>query len=178
MKIPEEDISYITLGQKANINNQFSGEIVQISPSADPDNRKFEVKILYNNKKQNLSPETLVEVSIEFKKDEETLLIPINAVTLKQDISTIYLVENNTAKLHTIETGIVIDNMIEVTEGLNKGDQVIISGFKFVEDGEKVTTEKQKLEEASNTKNEQEDSNEEIKEIQTNSSSDDKKDEK
>ena len=70
------------------------------------------------------------------------MLVPKNAVLLKEGKNIAFVVNGGTAHLRRIETGLRDDKNIQVLKGLKEGDEVVISGINELEDGAKVTKEK------------------------------------
>ena len=68
-----------------------------------------------------------------------SIVLPMDAVLLSEDNSNfVWLIENGIAQRRAISIGDMTDNGVTVTEGLARGDSVIVSGQQKVSEGMKV----------------------------------------
>lgn len=86
--------------------------------------------------KKSLIPGIDVDVNIIGAVKENALKIPMGAViTDKEGNETVYVVENNTAKLRSIKTGAASDTEIEVLQGINENDKVVLNPSAALKNG-------------------------------------------
>lgn len=78
----------------------------------------------------------MARLTVEQK--DNCLAIPLNAL-FTTDESRVVVVENGIARFRNITIGIRGDEWVEVTSGLNPGDQVVTTGKERVSDGQQVT---------------------------------------
>jgi len=69
-----------------------------------------------------------VRIDLVVAAHHDTLVIPVQALFLRDGVSTVYVVENNKVKQVSVKTGLKQENQIEVIEGLAPGQQLIIKG--------------------------------------------------
>lgn len=67
--------------------------------------------------------------------------MPVDAVLTKQGETYVFINENGVAKKAIVEQGISDGTNVEITSGVTSGDEVIIKGQNFIEDGDKITVE-------------------------------------
>ena len=123
-------------GMKASISSDiikdqnFEGRIINVYPTLDPVTRTFKTEILVDNPQETLRPGMFVTIRIELG-EEETLVVPANAV-LKQsgtNIRYLFINENNTARRIEVEIGTRLNNQIEVISSeLKEGMELIVEG--------------------------------------------------
>lgn len=83
-----------------------------------------------------------IDADIIVDSVEDALIIPIEALNYDTENNPyVYIVEDNTVSQVMIETGIQSDARIEVTDGLNEGDLVVLSPGEELEDGVEVELE-------------------------------------
>jgi len=137
-----EDRYRVEAGQQVTIEDSFIGTITRIDPSADPFSRKITAEIGFDNTNKELIPETFVRITIPTKPYEPTVqgayLVPLKAVALSQNDQYVFVVEDNTARTRNVVLGSPFGGQIEIISGLEEGDMVIISGNKFLTDGDPV----------------------------------------
>lgn len=77
-----------------------------------------------------------VKIITEIKDD--IIKIPATALIERFGEKYVFVVENNTVIKRTIKQGILIDNIVEIQEGLRAGENVVVRGQSLLEDGSKV----------------------------------------
>lgn len=139
--ISESYYPLISKGMKAKIKSDiypdkvFTGIIYRVYPTIDPSTRSFQVEIEVANPGLKLRPGMFVRVNINYGI-AESILIPSVAV-LKQTGTNeryVFINEKNKAVRKPVQTGIILDDNIEITNGLKAGDELITTGQNKLED--------------------------------------------
>jgi membrane fusion protein (multidrug efflux system) len=139
--ISERYYPLISNDMKANIKSDiypdkvFTGKIYRIHPTIDPSTRSFQVEIEVANPGLKLRPGMFVRASVNYGI-AESILVPSVAV-LKQTGTNeryVFINENNKAARKTVQTGIILDDNIEITNGLKTGEELITTGQNKLED--------------------------------------------
>ena len=145
IKVGEKDIPFVSKGQQALIktaykeNNHAVGKVDRIALSADPADRNFTVWITISNNDLSLKPGVFATAELIF--DERKDVISADKLSLVDDNGGTYVfVVNNELKCEkrNIVTGIAGSDKIEVTSGLEIGEQVVVRGQNKLKGGEKV----------------------------------------
>ena len=133
VKVDEEDLSKISVGQEANITIEalektVTGYVTNVGNTAtySSSGSKFSVTVEFENDGTILlGMSAKCEVILE--KAENVIAIPEEAVQENGDQSYVIVKDSNgnTSNVQ-IETGIENDAYIEVKSGLNEGDTVLI----------------------------------------------------
>ncbi len=138
--IDEVDVGLLSLGQTANIaldafpDATFSGKISYISYSSQVSGggaTVFPVQITFNE------PETLRiglngDVTIETNSIPDALLIPIEAIREQDSGKFVYKKTGKTYTLVPVIVGEQNDTEIVITNGVSRGDVVVIKGFSQI----------------------------------------------
>jgi membrane fusion protein (multidrug efflux system) len=66
------------------------------------------------------------------------LAVPLYSVITLNNQQTVYVVNENIARARKVKTGIQEGWLIQITEGLEPGDNVIVVGHRRVSEGQKV----------------------------------------
>jgi membrane fusion protein (multidrug efflux system) len=114
---------------------KFSGKIYRIYPTMDPSTHLFQVEIEVANPGEKLRPGMFVRANINYGT-AESILVPSVAV-LKQTGTNeryVFINEGNKAVRKTVKTGIILDDDIEIAEGLKAGDELVTTGQNKLED--------------------------------------------
>lgn len=118
---------------------EFDGKIKSINPIADPETKKFPVKISIDNKTKELKDGMYTKVVIPTEK-REGLLVPQQAVFIRDLLSYVYKIEDGKAKRIEVTTGATVKPNIEIiSEELKPGDLVVSDGIFGLSDGDEIT---------------------------------------
>lgn len=125
-------ISSVVLDQPKN------GKISMISDKADASG-KFLAEISFTNTdKEQLKAGMLADVYFSTNCIQTGLSVPASALLASAKDAKVFVVKTNTVELRNIKTGIVTSDKVEVTEGLQAGEKVVISGQLNLENGSLV----------------------------------------
>ena len=136
----------IQVNLEAIPNVRFSGRITRISPMSDPKSRAFDIEATIPNRQGRLRTGMIATVTIPNPgSSKEAVLLPLKAVIRSPKGPDQYAVlvleregENVVARLRDVQLGAAFGNAIEVTHGLQPGQQVITEGSNVATDGEPV----------------------------------------
>lgn len=145
VNVPEQAVYQLKLGDRATITAQafpgvtFSGTVHYISPKGD-ELHNYPVEVyLTNNSKNQLKAGTLANASFKLKDGVNGLFIPRRALVGGADSASVYVVQNNTARLRKIRLGYDNGDQYQVLEGLKQGEPVVVNGQLNLTNGAKVT---------------------------------------
>jgi len=147
VSISEKYFPNIRKGMKATIkvdvypDLEFTGEVLRVYPTINPQTRTFDIEVLIDNPSDRLRPGMFVRVTIDIDKTE-ALVLPSIAILKMQgsNVRYLFVAENNKAKRIEVTTGKRFDDKVEViSEELNIGDAVIVSGQARLLDGMDIT---------------------------------------
>lgn len=149
LPVPEKDILYFKKGQETKIESEsskggkteFTGVIDFVSVTADQANRTYLVKVAVPNPEQSLRPGMIVRAQLIRRKLETALAVPFFTIIDREDGKAVFIVEGDIAKSRVIEYGSFQEGLVEVTNGLQVGDKLIIVGQRNLVDGAKVVVE-------------------------------------
>ncbi|MFH1398245.1 MAG: efflux RND transporter periplasmic adaptor subunit [Candidatus Omnitrophota bacterium] len=134
LDIPEKYIPSVYLGQDALINvdsypeKVFKGQVSQISPVVNLENRAAPIEITIDNQEHYLRSGMFAKVSIIIEEHKKVPVIMKEAVIGKEPDTYIYVIEDNKAVFKKVSLGIRKDPFYEVTEGLKEGELIVIVG--------------------------------------------------
>jgi membrane fusion protein (multidrug efflux system) len=145
--IPEKYSGQIEVGNKVffklqDSNIKYEAEIYAIEPKIDPATRTLNMRALYSNEQQNITPGTFADVDLVVRKKSATCMIPTEALIPELLGSKVYLLKNGKAVAAAVETGFRTNRLIEITSGLQQGDTVITTGILQLRPGTPVNLSK------------------------------------
>lgn len=129
--VMESELSDLKRGQKVELTSLANGtstygQITQINPLIES-NGLVKVIALVKNKRGQFIEGMNVNVSIK-KQIENKLVVPKSAVLLRQNKEVVFVHENGKAIWHYVKTADENSDSFVISEGIEEGDQVIISG--------------------------------------------------
>jgi RND family efflux transporter MFP subunit len=142
--IAEKWRTFIAPGMSALItvdalpNEKFSGTITTITPLVDPQQRTFKIKIVIPNTEKRLTAGMFARINIALEKKPDTIIVPMDDILQTQEGHFVFLVQDDKARKHQIELGIIEGKKAEVISGLQKGDRVVTAGSYRLQDGTPV----------------------------------------
>ena len=138
--VPEGEINCLKMGDQLKIKvpavsrEPFIGQIVGLAPTADAQTKSFPVKLEITNPEHQLKPGMFAEVELTTDIYQDVLVLPKDAVVDKGDIKIVYVVRDNLTHETKVKTGASDLTSIVITEGLQEGDQVVVTGQNTVRD--------------------------------------------
>ena len=140
-RAPLEYYSYVRPGQQLGLrtgSERANGTVRTVVAVGSENTHQFELRLDIGNSRFPVG-QTL-RVSIPTSAVRQALVVPRDALVLRPEGITIYVVENGqVARQVSVITGIGAGEQIEVTGDLNEGDSVIIRGNERLRPGQAVT---------------------------------------
>ncbi|OFX24313.1 MAG: hypothetical protein A2041_14100 [Bacteroidetes bacterium GWA2_31_9b] len=112
-----------------DIDKLYNAKVYAIEPKVDPQTRTIAVRAMYENKNEELQAGRFVSIELVIREKINALQIPTEAVIPEMGGEKVFIVKMGKAKSTSIKTGLRTENNIEIIEGVQPGDSVIISGI-------------------------------------------------
>jgi membrane fusion protein (multidrug efflux system) len=143
--VPEAYEDLIRIGKTIAIQTNSSKEditatISAIEPQINTLTRNIKVRARLT--KGNISPGAFIKVLLNEKITG--IVVPTNAVIPDAISNQVIVIKNGTANYQNVETGIRNSDVVEITEGIQVGDTIIVSGVLSVRPNGKVKIKKVK----------------------------------
>lgn len=121
---------------------EMHGQVTLLGRSSDPTNRTVEVWVTLGNDDGKLRANGAAQVTVAANAKEDAIVVPTSAVTLETsnaDEGTVMVVDGqNIAHETKVKIGIRTPDKIEITEGLQGGETVVVEGNYALPDKTKV----------------------------------------
>jgi RND family efflux transporter MFP subunit len=114
------------------------GKVTQVSPAIDAETRTFKASIVIDNPEWKFRPGMFVKAETIVAKKDSAIVIPKNIIMQSRSSKIVYVVERGAADDRRIETGLENPTEVEVVDGLNVDDRLIIKGYETLSDQTKV----------------------------------------
>ncbi len=142
--VPEGFLATLKVGQTikalsdAYINMSFEGVVSNIGSRIDPVSRAVTVRAIIPNDDRYLRPGMLMRVNL-IKNQSQSIMIPEEALVTSEDRKYVFLLQDgNIVKQQPVVIGRRRPGAIEILEGLEIGQKIIIEGTLKLQDNSKV----------------------------------------
>ncbi len=145
MPVPESDVPYIQVGGDVQVKvnatgHTFTGKIIRFSRALDTNTRTMLTEVDVPNRDLSLNPGMYAETTIQLQQKNDALILPAQAVLQNGDHPYVLVVDaTNHVEKRTVILGIQTSNRVEITSGLQTGDNVIATGQTGYQPGEVVS---------------------------------------
>ena len=144
LQIPQAELAKFAAGHTATLsvdarpNTVYSASIRRISPTIDVRNGTFRATAFIDNRSGELAPGMFARFTVAYEKHTDALVIPKRAVVEEDDRAAVYVVKSGAVERRTVEVGIEADGFVEILEGLDGSEEVVVVGHSGLRDGSKV----------------------------------------
>jgi len=143
--VPQAYSPSIHLGLKACLTltelaqRNFCGQVVRTANSIDPNTRTLLTEVDVPNASGTLLPGSYAEVHFDVKVTGQRLSLPINALLFRPDGTMAAVVgPDNRINLKKLEIGRDFGNALEVLQGIDSTDRIVVNPPDALEQGEPV----------------------------------------
>lgn len=142
--LPEKSVGRLRTGQdvlfqvNAFPEKEFKGKVSIIYPGLDEKTRTLQVEARVPNPDGVLKPGFFANVTLYTDSERDTILVPVTAILYEGEKARIFIIEGNKAKERQVKTGTKYGDLMEITEGLREGENIVVVGQQNLSDGAKV----------------------------------------
>ena len=120
----------------------YPGKIVYVSPAMDDTSKTYQVRIELETDSDEMKAGLFARTTIDILQRRATLCVPKEAVLSRNGRQTLFVVhEDGTVEERTVKIGLMNDTEVEVLDGIEPGDTVVVTNQDKLQDGKKVETE-------------------------------------
>jgi len=151
--VAEANIDRVRVGLPCEItldaypDTRYPGKVVKIVPTADRSRATVLVKVAFVSRDRRVLPEMSAKVNflpqdtkLSAQNEKPVVAVPNSAVTLRNGVKMVFLVEGTTVRSVPVATGRVLGDLTEVKEGVASGDRVVLSPPGSLTTGMKIKT--------------------------------------
>lgn len=130
----EKDLPRVKPGQEVKLTvtafpqSTFSGRVILINSVVDPETRTVKVRTEVANPDGRLKPDMFANVQIVTDVNRAAISIPQSAVLNDDGKKIVFVAEGNGYQKRQVQAGIQNNDRVEIVDGLNAGDKVVVKG--------------------------------------------------
>lgn len=148
ISVPEEEISSMQIGREVQVTvsalggQTFVGRIAEKGVSADPVSRSYDVKVVLNNESHRLLPGMVATATpVIGAESGNVVTLPVRLIQIdEQNNRFVWTVRGGKAHKNIVTLSSTSGNNVIVTDGLQRGEEVISDGAQKVSEGMAVKT--------------------------------------
>ncbi len=149
--LPERYLSQVALGQALEVEVQafpgetFSGRISALNPGIDPGTRSLQIRATLENPQSRLRPGMFAEVRTVLPLRPAALTLPQTAITYNPYGDSVFVIQQGetgpSVQRRQVETGEVRNGRVEIVQGLQAGELVVVAGQVKLRNGQAVVVD-------------------------------------
>ena len=116
----------------------FTGTLTAIDSRADSQTRSIRVNALFDNSEEALKPGVFMAVEVELGRRENAVVVPEDAVVPQGVRSFVFVVREGRAEQRPVILGTRQRGTVEIKEGLQPGEDVVVRGVQKLRDKQAV----------------------------------------
>jgi RND family efflux transporter MFP subunit len=149
--VAERFISQIARGLSCQITldaypgEAFRGSVTEVSPVVDPASRTMEVKVNVDNPGSKLKAGMFAKVRVITEQKDNIVKIPATAMVERFGDTYVFTVETDpsdpafrVARRRIVRPGILIDGVLEIQQGLEPDEEIVVRGQTLLEEGVRI----------------------------------------
>jgi membrane fusion protein (multidrug efflux system) len=144
LTVPEQHVSLVQAGQQVRLTvdaypgEEFAATVRFVSPSLRSDQRALTVEAIAANADARLKPGFFATALVRQPDAAPALLVPVSSVETIAGTSRVYTVKDDKIEERIVTLGETLDQKVEITSGLAKGDVVATEPKGRLSDGQQV----------------------------------------
>jgi membrane fusion protein, multidrug efflux system len=158
VRVAGRDISLIQRGQDVVVqipsipDKNYKGRIVSLNQAVDPVSKTLEAEVEIINADGNVKSGMYGEFMIASSSVRNTIVVPDNALLNQTEVIInretgqqesvrryfLFIVKENRAELREVKVGLTSEGRVQITDGINPNDTVIVVGNNIVQEGQTV----------------------------------------
>src|SRR6266704_3385882 len=143
-QVPERFARQLRPGQRVSFRvaaiagRDFTGEVDFVDPVVQLPGRTILVKARVPNPARLLQPGMFIEAHLVIAVRPKAIVIPEEAVVPAEGANAAWVVADGTVNRRQVELGVRTPGFVEVTKGVNPGEQVVVGGLELLAPGAPV----------------------------------------
>jgi len=142
--VPESEVPRVKMGQEARIildtypEEIFLGQVTRVGLTIDRLSRTLEVEITAPNESMRLKPGMMADIALIVDRRQKVLSIPQKAIIQDMGLEHIFVIVDGKAVVREVVSSVRQDDVVEIVQGLNGEEQVVIEGQFDLKEGDPV----------------------------------------
>lgn len=141
--IPERYLSDVQEGDRIDFEVQgrdtiYSGSVYAIEPGVNPSTRTLQIRAISENPDHELLPGAFANIELNLERIPDALMVPTIAVIPGFERQTSWVWRDGQVMEVEVQTGIRLDETVQIVRGVAPGDTVLTTGLLQVRPGMEI----------------------------------------
>lgn len=142
--IPESDVHAVRRVKEVDVTIQALGNRVETAKThylaSAPESmaRVYRLELEIENRRRHIRPGMFVRANVIKKTIKDALSVPLYSIVSRNDEQFVFVARDNVVEKRPVKLGIIEKWQVQVTEGLEPGELVVVEGQRDVEDGQEI----------------------------------------
>jgi len=142
--LSDREVLFVSTGQGVDVrvdalpDDVLQGVITRVGVVADPLTGTFPVEITVYNDSGELMSGMITKAEILMEETPDSLVIPLYAVLPSDDEPAVFVEENGVANRRVVELGLIVDDLVSISSGIELNDRIVVRGAGYLADGDGV----------------------------------------
>ena len=115
-----------------------TGRLTTLDNQIDTTTGALRVRARFDNPGEQLFPNQFVNVRLTLQTLPGALSVPVDVVQFGNQGNYVYVVRDGKAHIQTVKLGASASDRVQVVDGLQAGEQVVLEGMDSLRDGSRV----------------------------------------
>lgn len=124
-----------------NTEKNYTAKVYAVEPGIDPKTRTIALRAIYENRNEELQPGRFVSIELVIREKDDALQVPTECIIPELGGEKVFLISKGKARSSQVKTGLRTEETIEILDGINAGDTVVVSGVMQLRNDTKVMIE-------------------------------------
>jgi membrane fusion protein (multidrug efflux system) len=139
-----QDVARVAVGLPGRVRHYawedryFPGEVIRLAPTIDATTRALRVEVSVANPEGLLRPGMFVEVALVKEQRKGVTVAPREAVTDRGGKWVVFVLKGQRVAMKEVVLGLGDDDIVEIREGLDGGERVVVQGLETLMDQTRV----------------------------------------
>jgi HlyD family secretion protein len=117
---------------------QVEGEVVAVNPKIDPQTRTFLIKVRVDNQEGRLKAGLFCSGQLSLPEVKGGIAVPSDAVLNDEGRAYVWVAKSGKVKRRLVQVGVTEGGFVQVIDGLQTGEKVVVEGLGGLMDGSPV----------------------------------------
>lgn len=140
MDVPSDQAQYVRVGDSLRftvdgVPDGFRAKVIARESGMEPSTRSLQVRALVEDDGEQLMPGAFVRVDMLIGAVDSALMVPSEALIRELNSKKVWVIRDGKAESVKVETGMVRERALELREGVEPGDSVLVTGLLQVREG-------------------------------------------
>lgn len=145
--IPEKQADAVTVGTNVNFTlendlNTYQAQVYALESNLDTKTFTMNMRAIYPNAGGKHRPGRSAQIEIKLREIKNTLVVPSISILAEMGRDIAYIYKDGKAQQVTLEKGMRTASSIQIVNGLNVGDTLLVTGVMQLRDGLPVSIDR------------------------------------